>query len=94
MSISPIGQNSPITRLQGSKANGITQGTQDAGRGVTDSDTVEISDSARYLSELKNLPDRADKVQSAKDSIAAGTYETPERIDGTVDKLMEALNSY
>ena len=94
MSISPIGQNSPITRLQGSKANGITQGTQDAGRGVTDSDTVEISDSARYLSELKNLPDRADKVQSAKDAIAAGTYETPERIDGTVDGLMEALNSY
>jgi hypothetical protein len=96
MSISPIGQNSPITRLQGSKANGITQGTQDAGRGVTDSDTdtVEISDSARYLSELKNLPDRADKVQSAKDSIAAGTFETPERIDGTVDKLMEAFNSY
>ena len=92
MSISPIGQNSPITRLQGSKANGITQGTQDAGRGVTD--TVEISDSARYLSELKNLPDRADKVQSAKDAIANGTFETPERINGTVDRLMEALNSF
>ena len=94
MSISPIGQNSPITRLQGSKANGITQGTQDAGRGVTDTDTVEISDSARYLSELKNLPDRADKVQSAKDAIDAGTYETPERINGTVDRLLEAFNSY
>jgi anti-sigma28 factor (negative regulator of flagellin synthesis) len=94
MSISPIGQNSPITRLQGSKANGITQGTQDAGRGVTDTDTVEISDSARYLSELKNLPDRTDKVQSAKDAIANGTFETPERINGTVDRLLEALNSF
>ncbi|MGN6370367.1 MAG: flagellar biosynthesis anti-sigma factor FlgM [Phycisphaerae bacterium] len=94
MSISPIGSNSPITRLQGSKANGITQGTQDAGRGVAGTDTVEISDSARYLSELKNLPDRTDKVQAAKDAIAAGTYETPERINGTVDRLMEALNSF
>ena len=91
MSISPIGSNSPITRLQGSKASGGAQGTQDAGRGVTD--TVEISDSARYLSELKNLPDRTDKVQAARDAIAAGTFETPERINGTVDRLMEEFST-
>jgi anti-sigma28 factor (negative regulator of flagellin synthesis) len=91
MSISPIGQNSPITRLQGSKATDGAQGTQDASRSATD--TVEISDSARYLSEIKNLPDRADKVQSARDAIAAGTFETPDRINGTVDSLMEELNS-
>ena len=94
MSISPIGQNSPITRLQGSKANGSAQGLQDAGRGVTNTDTVEISDSARYLSELKSLPDRTEKVQSAKEAIAAGTFETPDRINGTVDRLLEELNSH
>ena len=93
MSISPIGSNSPITRLQGSKANGNTQGLQDAGRNATGTDTVEISDSARYLSEVKNLPDRTDKVQAARDAIAAGTFETPDRINGTVDRLLEDFNS-
>lgn len=92
MSISPIGSNSPITRLQGSKAIGSTQGSQDVGRGGQD--TVEISDSARYLSEIKNLPDiRSDKVKAARDAIAAGTYETPGRIDGTVDSLLQEFNS-
>jgi flagellar biosynthesis anti-sigma factor FlgM len=90
MSISPIGSNSPITRLQGSTAVGFSQGPQDVDRDV--SDTVEISDTARYLGELKKLPDvRQDKVQAARDAIAAGTFETPERLNGTVDALFEDL---
>ena len=92
MDISSIGSTTPITRLQGSKAVGSAQGLQDAGQDTTD--TVQISDSARYLSEIKQLPDvRSDKVASARDSIAAGTYETPERINGTVDRLLEELQS-
>jgi hypothetical protein len=87
MSISPIGSNSPITRLQGSTAVGFSQGSQDVGRSVSDS--VEFSDTARYLGELKNLPDvRQDKVQAARDAIAAGKFETPERLNGTVDALL------
>ena len=90
MSISPIGPNSPITRLQGSTAVTVSQGSQDVGRSV--SDTVEISDTARYLGEIKLLPDiRHDKVQAARDAIAAGTFETPERLNGTVRAL---LNEY
>ena len=90
MSISPIGSNPPITRLQGSKATDVPQGSQDAGTSATD--TVEISDSARYLGELKKLPDvREDKVQSMRDLIDSGQFETPERINGTVDKLLQEL---
>ena len=88
MSISPVGPNLPITRLQGSTATEKVQGSQDVGTPATD--TVEISDSARYLSELKKLPDvRTDKVQNARELIASGQYETPERIDGTVNRLLE-----
>ena len=88
MSISPIGSTPPITRLHGSTATESVQGPQDAG--ATAADTVEISDSARYLGEIKKLPDvRTDKVQKARDLIAAGAYETPERIDGTVNRLLE-----
>jgi flagellar biosynthesis anti-sigma factor FlgM len=88
MSISPIGPNTPITRLQGSKATEIPQSSQDAG--ATSTDTVEISDSARYLGEIKKLPDvRESKVQNMRDLISSGQFETPERIDGTVDRLMQ-----
>ena len=87
MSISPIGSNSQVTSLQGSKAPTVSQGSQDAGRSV--SDTVEISDTARYLGEIKLLPDiRQDKVQAARDAIAAGRFETPERLNGTISALL------
>ncbi|HEY4329691.1 MAG TPA: flagellar biosynthesis anti-sigma factor FlgM [Phycisphaerae bacterium] len=92
MSISPIGSGTPITRLQGSKATDITQSSQDVSTGKTD--TVEISDSARYLGEIKKLPDvRASKVQQARDLIASGQFETPERINGTVDRLLQELTN-
>ena len=88
MSISPIGSNTPITRLQGSTAVSFSQGPQDVDR--SQSDTVQISDTARYLGELKKLPDvRQDKVQAARDAIAAGNFETPQRLNGTVDALLQ-----
>jgi flagellar biosynthesis anti-sigma factor FlgM len=87
MSISPIGSTPPITRLQGSKATDNVQGSQDAG--TREADSVEISDSARYLGEINKLPDiRADKVNAAKALIASGQLESPERIDGTVEALL------
>ena len=92
MSISPIGSSTPITRLQGSKAVISAQGSQEADQ--TASDTVQISDSARYLSELKKLPEvRSDKVAAARQQIESGTFETPERINGTVDALLPELNA-
>jgi anti-sigma28 factor (negative regulator of flagellin synthesis) len=89
MSISPIGSNPPITRLQGSKATEISQSSQDVS--TSTADTVEISDSARYLGEIKKNPVREAKVQDMKSLIASGQFETPERIDGTVNRLLEEM---
>jgi anti-sigma28 factor (negative regulator of flagellin synthesis) len=91
MSISPIGPNTPITRLHGSTAVSGAQRSQDVSTSALD--TVEISDHARYLSEVNDSPVRADKVQAARDAIDSGRYETPDRIDGTVDSLLEDLNT-
>jgi len=53
-------------------------------------DVVEISDVARLAAKLQEVPEvRTDLVQRIKEEIAAGTYETPERIEITVDRLME-----
>jgi anti-sigma28 factor (negative regulator of flagellin synthesis) len=91
MSISPIGSSTPITRLHGSTAVGFSQGSQDVSRDV--SDTVEISETARYLGELKKLPDvRQDKVQAARDAIAAGNFESSERLEGTIDALLKEFS--
>ncbi len=55
-------------------------------------DTVEISDSARYLSEIRKLPEvRQEKVNAVREQIAAGTYLTPEKMEITVSRLMEDL---
>jgi anti-sigma28 factor (negative regulator of flagellin synthesis) len=91
MSISPIGPNTPITRLQGSKATEtlLVRGSQDVSPLATD--TVDISDPARYLAVAKDPPLRLEKVQAMKSLIASGQFETPERINGTVDRLLQEL---
>ena len=92
MSISPIGSNLPITRLQGSKATETltARSSQDVSPAATD--TVDISARARYLAAAKDPPIRSDKVQAMKSLIASGQFETPERINGTVDRLLQELN--
>lgn len=55
-------------------------------------DTAEISDHARLLDRLAEVPDiRMDRVDALRDQIAAGEYETPERIKQAVAKLLEEL---
>jgi negative regulator of flagellin synthesis FlgM len=91
MNVSPITSGSPITRLQGSTAVTPNSGTQDVS--PSQQDSVEISDTARYLSEIKKLPDiRQDKVNSVRTAIANGTYETPQKLDATVNALLNELN--
>ena len=56
------------------------------------SDVVEISTAASLAAKIEQIPDvRADLVARVRQEIAAGTYETPERIDAAVEKLMEDL---
>jgi len=55
-------------------------------------DRAEISEEARLLNKLAEVPDiRLDKVSELRELIASGRYETAERIEKTVDKLLEEL---
>jgi len=55
-------------------------------------DVVEISTAAALAVKVREIPEiRADLVARVKKEIEASTYETPERIDVAVDKLMEDL---
>lgn len=45
-------------------------------------DRIELSDVARYLSQLQAVPEiRRDLVDRVRAEIAAGNYDTPERVD-------------
>lgn len=53
-------------------------------------DAVELSDTARLLSKLNELPEvRQGLVDRVKSEIADGTYETPEKLEAAVGAMLE-----
>ncbi len=57
-------------------------------------DQVEISDLAQLLGSLDPSTDiRAEKVAAVRDAIRSGTYETPEKIEATVNRLLDVLRN-
>ena len=57
-------------------------------------DTVEISAAARLAAKVQEIPEiRIELVERIKAEIAAGTYESPEKLEIAVNKLMEELLS-
>lgn len=55
-------------------------------------DVVEISVAARLAAKLRQMPEvRAELVERVKAEIKKGTYETREKLDMAVDRLMEEL---
>ncbi len=54
-------------------------------------DQVEVSSVAGYLSKLRDLPVRQDLVSRVRAEIEAGTYDSPERIDGAIEEIGKDL---
>ncbi len=62
-----------------------------AGR-VRPEDQVEISDAAQMLSRMAQDTDiRTDKIASVRQAIADGTYETPDKIDVVVNRILQEI---
>ena len=59
-----------------------------------DRDQADFSTAATLLSRLNALPDvRQDLVESVREQIAAGTYDTPEKLDQALSGLAEDLTT-
>ncbi len=55
-------------------------------------DELQISDVARLVAETHQLPDiRHERVQAIREQIAAGTYETPEKLEIAISRLLDEL---
>ncbi len=58
------------------------------------SDRIDLSEHARHLERLRNLPDvRAQKVENIRQSIERGTYDTPERMQAALRRLLDELTA-
>jgi negative regulator of flagellin synthesis FlgM len=55
-------------------------------------DELDISSEADMVSRARDLPDvRADKVASIKAQIAKGTYDTDEKLDIAMSRLLDEI---
>ena len=71
--------------------NYASQATAPAGR-PAEVDQLDISHEASYVSRAMELPDvRADRVASIRAEIAAGTYETDEKLNVALARLFDEV---
>ncbi len=55
-------------------------------------DDVQISDTAQFISRIHDLPEiRSDRVQQIRDSLAAGTYMSDDKLDLALDRLLAEI---
>jgi len=87
----------PIARPQQTNLDGLSKpkrydsDSQAPSRG---GDRVELSEQARLLSKLKQMPEiREGLVNSVKAQIEAGTYDTPERFDTAINAMLDDLTA-
>ena len=56
------------------------------------SDSVDISPAADLAGRLSEIPSiRQDRVSAIKAAIAGGTYETADKLDGAVSRLLDEI---
>lgn len=88
--IAPIGRPN-YTSLGNTSQRGISTSAP-ANHTQRGSDEVQLSDSARYLSQLRQMPDvREAKVAEIRAAIDDGTYDTEEKVDAILEPLMDEL---
>ena len=55
-------------------------------------DTVDISETGRLLEMASQLPDvRADRVEQLRAQIAQGSYETSDKLDMALERLLDEI---
>ncbi len=72
--------------------NAPSPGADATGDAAKSADRVEISEHAKLLEQLSQIPSiRTEKIDELRKLIESGQYETPERIEVAIRKLMEEL---
>ena len=79
----PINAPHRAAGAQPAAQSGYTQGA----------DQLDISREADMVSRLRDIPDiRADRVAEIRAAIEAGTYETPDKLETAVGRLLDEIS--
>ncbi len=55
-------------------------------------DEVDISEAARMAEQIQQMPEtREDRIEAVRQQIADGTYETAERLNTAIDRLLDEI---
>ena len=55
-------------------------------------DEVDISEAARLVEQVQQMPEmREDRVEAVRQQIAAGTYETSDKLNAAVERLLDEI---
>ncbi len=74
------------------KFAGVQPSSAPQARGLSGVDQLDISPEAELLSQVHNLPDvRQDRVNDIRAQIKAGTYDTDEKLDLALSRLLDEI---
>jgi len=55
-------------------------------------DEVDISEAARLVEQVREMPDlREDRIEAVRRQIAAGTYETRDKLNVAIERLLDEI---
>jgi negative regulator of flagellin synthesis FlgM len=55
-------------------------------------DEVNISDAARLVEQMQQMPEiREDRVEAVRQQIAEGTYETGDKLNAALERLLDEI---
>ena len=55
-------------------------------------DEVDISEAARLVEQIQQMPDiREDRVDAVRQQIADGTYETSDKLNAALERLLDEI---
>ena len=88
----PVGPISRATHPNGVHLNGTTKAADLNGTHSTPSDRVELSRFAQLMTRLREFPDaRHQLVQHVREAIQSDDYESPDKIEATIERLVDDL---
>lgn len=93
MQISGVGGQMPIGAAKTNPATPRAEAGPTAGPAFAPQDSLQISDAARALSEADGPADagRAALLARVKAEIDAGTYDTAEKLESAVGRMLDGL---
>ncbi len=88
--INGVGNNNPVQKIVGQPLYRQVSASAAGSAGV--SDKLELSGISHLFQSLKSNGIRADKVSAVRAQIDAGTYETDDKLNVAVDRLLDDIS--